>query len=633
MERETEQLHIASATQEDYRLEDIMREFSADAPNKPKAETPAEEKPPVTGDTIRFQPVKAMPNETDGPIKVVHSTKEVKVSPMHGTKVAPIKICEPVEEEPVSVGPDLKKLRQHLATGHIRRLLLGLDLLVAVFLMLYNAAEWAFLPFAIPHWMSAGLLFGAMTLGYQTLWQGIKDIVHLRGSLYTLGLLSAVICLSCDILYEQECCAPLVIIQLFFLQCGLHNDTVATYYTERTVQSFTASMGVCNCPQLLENADSLRRDVGDLEDFRKNLKKTSLPQDVLCLYSMILLPLLPLLSWLLARYSGLPFLRVWLLLLLGAIPCGGVLAFSRPFAALSKRLSGYGGALCGWHGAQIFGGKHTIILRDGDLFPRSHIASNGMKIYGSYPATQIISYALAALETADSPLVELFEKLLREQYGRRSHVTEHRCYDHGGIGVEIKGDIVLVGTLSFMRSMGVHMASGARVRQAVYVSVNGELAGVFAIKYKPSASTRAGLHDILANCNFSVVLATRDFLITPELIASKYTLPTDTIIFPDYTERLRLSETNAEEAMAQGALIARDTFGAFAVTAAAGRTLKNASLTALGLALAAGILGLVVCILLIAWNAVAVASPLHIASFQLLWVIVGYFASYILLKL
>ncbi len=625
MERESEQLHMDSATQEGYRLEDIMREFSADAPNK------AEEKPPLTGDTIRFQPVKVMPNETDAPVKVVNSIKEVKVSPMHGSKTAPIKICEPSEEEPKSVGPDLKKLRHRLAADHIRRLFLGLDMLLALFVVLYTAAAWEFLPFAIPKWLPTGLLLTGMVLSYQVLWQGIKDIVRLRGSLYTLGLLSSVICLCCSFLYSEEGYAPLVIIQLFFLQGGLHNEAAAYYYTERTVQSFTAPMGVCNCPQLLENTDSLRRDVGDLEDFRKNLKISSLPQDMLCLYSMILLPLLPLLSYLLARYSGQAFLRVWLLLLLGAIPCGGVSAFARPFAVLAKRLSGYGGALCGWHGARIFGGKHTIILRDGDLFPRTHIASNGMKIYGSYPATQIISYALAALETADSPLVELFEKLLREQYGWRSHVAEYRYYDHGGIGAEIKGDIVLVGTLSFMRSMGVHMPAGARVRQAVYVSVNGELAGVFAIKYKASASTRAGLHDILANRNFSVVLATRDFLITPELIASKYTLPTDTVIFPDYIERLRLSETNAEEAMAQGALIARDTFGALAVTAAAGRTLKNASLTALTLALVAGVMGLVVCILLIAWK--AVASPLHIASFQLLWGFVGCFASYILLKL
>jgi hypothetical protein len=309
-----------------------------------------------------------------------------------------------------------------------------------------------------------------------------------------------------------------------------------------------------------------------------------------------------------------------------------MLCYFKPFRALARRLSKYGGALCSWHGAQIFGGKHTILLRDGDLFPRKGISSNGMKLYNGHEMTKIISYALAALEKADSPLRYLFEDMLREQYGKRSRVGEYRFYDYGGIGVEIGQDIVLVGNLSFIRSMGVHMPAGTRVRQAVYISVNGELAGIFALKYRPNASTRDGLRDVLANRNFSIILATRDFLITPELIAAKYSLPTETMGFPDYSERLRLSATDPEQAMSQGALIAEDTFGALAVTVAAGRTLKNCSLVTTSLTLCAGALGLLLTILLIAWNALSVATPMHIVSFQLLWGMVTSFIGFILLR-
>ena len=170
------------------------------------------------------------------------------------------------------------------------------------------------------------------------------------------------------------------------------------------------------------------------------------------------------------------------------------------------------------------------------------------------------------------------------------------------------------------------------MRHAVYVSVNGTLAGIFAIRYKANASTRTGLHDVLANRNFSIVLATRDFLITPELIAAKYTLPTDTMLFPEYSERLRLSETYPEQAMEQGALIAEDTFGALAVTVAAGRTLRNASLVAVAMSLFAGILGLLLCIVLIAWHSIAVASPMHIVAFQMLWGLVTGFVSFVFLR-
>ena len=172
-----------------------------------------------------------------------------------------------------------------------------------------------------------------------------------------------------------------------------------------------------------------------------------------------------------------------------------------------------------------------------------------------------------------------------------------------------------------MRSMGVHMSDGARVRQAVYVSVNGELAGIFAVKYKPSASTRAGLRALLANPGNSVILATRDFLITPELLAARYELAVGGIAFPVYSERLRLSEAVGGEADAQGALIAKETFGAFASAVAAAQTLLS------------GILGLCLCALLLYWGSAAAVSPFHIAAFQLIWALVAGFLSGILQRL
>ena len=178
-----------------------------------------------------------------------------------------------------------------------------------------------------------------------------------------------------------------------------------------------------------------------------------------------------------------------------------------------------------------------------------------------------------------------------------------------------------------MRSMGVHMSDGARVRQAVYVSVNGELAGIFAVKYKPSASTRAGLRALLANPGNSVILATRDFLITPEQLA------VGGIAFPFYSERLRLSEAVGGEADAQGALIAKETFGAFASAVAAAQTLRSTTRFSTVLSLLSGILGLCLCALLLYWGSAAAVSPFHIAAFQLIWALVAGFLSGILQRL
>ncbi len=660
MDHQPDQLHIAPASAGDYKLEDILKEFSPEDPTPQKeksTQTPSDStasKLPLS-DTQVFTPiaepstVPSASETSEESIKIFRSSKDIDVKPIK-TTIPPIRIVEPspaqsaevasppigTESAPADKSSPEELLKQtHKALGHllIQRVFLAVAASCGMFLLLYTTKEWDFLPFLNQHTHSLALviLIVGMVLAYPVLWQGIKDLFTLRISLYTIGAVSGIVCLVYSFSYPDMIYAPLVTTQLFFLLQAKVNEQAAFFFTARTVVEFRSPMGVCNAPQLPEKPASLRRDPGNVADFMDRLKISSLPQDLFCVYAGILLVLLPILAFFLSRGNDLPYLQIWLLLLLGSMPYTGLLCYFKPFRSLAKKLSRYGGALCSWYGAQIFGGKHTIILRDGDLFPRKGITSNGMKLYNGYHGSTVISYALAALEKADSPLRYLFEDLLREQYGKRSSVGEYRFYDDGGIGVEIGQDIVLVGNLSFIRSMGVHMPVGTRVRQAVYVSINGELAGIFALRYKANASTHDGLRDVLANRNFSIILATRDFLITPELIAAKYTLPTDTMDFPDYTERLRLSATHPEQAMSQGALIAEDTFGALAVTVAAGRTLKNSSLVTTALTLCAGALGLLLTIVLIAWSALAIASPMHIAAFQLLWAMVISFVGLILL--
>ncbi len=668
MDQQPDQLHIAPASVGDYALEDILKEFRSEeqeATPLPQPQPPAV--PPPTGqslsDTQVFTPIPESPTpppikqeqeqeEDEEPIKIYRSSKDVVSKPLH-TPRPPIHILEPVraeEPEPVESkeeasdpdappppfhDPEALLHSTHKALGRllIQRVFLAVTALCEMFLLLYTTKGWDFSEFLNAHTpaLALVLLTVGMVLSYPILWQGLKDLFTLRVSLYTVGSLSGVLCMIYTFSHPDTLYAPLVTAQLFFLLQAMVNEQAAFFFTARTVVKFKSPMGVCNAPRLPESAASLRRDPGNVPDFMKRLRISSLPQDLLCVYAAILLVILPLLSIFLSKDAELPYMQVWLLLLLGSMPYAGMLCYFRPFRSLAKKLSRYGGALCSWHGAQIFGGKHTIILRDGDLFPRKGITSNGMKLYNGYAGSLVISYALAALEKAESPLRFLFEELLREQYGKHSVVRDYRFYDDGGIGVEIGEDIVLVGNLGFIRSMGVHMPAGTRVRQAVYVSVNGELAGIFALRYKANNSTHDGLRDVLANRNFSVILATRDFLITPELIAAKYTLPTDTMAFPDYTERLRLSATNPEQAMSQGALIAEDTFGALAVTVAAGRTLKNCSLVTTAMTLCAGALGLLLTILMLAWSAPILASPMHIVAFQLLWGMITAFVGLILL--
>ena len=116
-------------------------------------------------------------------------------------------------------------------------------------------------------------------------------------------------------------------------------------------------------------------------------------------------------------------------------------------------------------------------------------------------------------------------------------------------------------------------------------------------------------------------------------IGRRYELAVGGIAFPVYSERLRLSEAVGGEADAQGALIAKETFGAFASAVAAAQTLRSTTRFSTVLSLLSGILGLCLCALLLYWGSAAAVSPFHIAAFQLIWALVAGFLSGILQRL
>lgn len=623
-----EQPNKADAS-EVYRLEDILREFSS-KPESPKT---------VSEQTIPFQPIHtavSKPSE-DAPVKTFGAESPTEPEQDIAATDESITLIPPMDTE-AAVASLLRKSVRGMSLQCWRTVFLLLLTLSALLLRLNLHYKWLYLPKAEAYQPILRILFlsVAVLLSYDVLWRGLCDLIRLQISPFTLAFPLLILSFSASIRSldrKEEAYSAVVGLYLYFLLRALYARRRGTFLTLRTVCSFRNPMGIFDAKQILKDTDSLRRGPADMELFLRDFLAPERAQTVLSIYCTVLLPLSAALAYLLCPHSRTGFLNAWLFLLLGATPFSAALCYPRALSRIARRLSKNGGALSGWCGAKLFGGRHTIILRDEDLFPQSSIALNGMKLFEGCKAGRVISYALAALEIAGSPLCSLFIELLHSQHGRRCSVSEHRIYDHNGVGAEIEGNVVLVGTLRFMQSMGVQMPAGARVRQAVYVSVNGELAGIFAVQYKPNASTRIGLRSILANENFSVVAATRDFLITPALIAAKYAIPTDRIKFPPYAERIRLSELGADRKAAQGGLIAKDAFGGFAYTVAAGRTLRITAFFTILICLIAGFLGLLLCTLILSWDALHVASPLHLVAFQTLWALVVSLITLLLIRL
>ena len=316
--------------------------------------------------------------------------------------------------------------------------------------------------------------------------------------------------------------------------------------------------------------DCIFRAPGDAEQFAVQLEMPDAGSRIMRVWAPVMTAVTLALSVLTSLRTGEHFLWAWSAMLLASFPAGILIAYAKPFSALARRLYRAGAAIAGWQGARILSGEAGLIVEDADLFPPQNVTQGGMKLYGSRPAPMVIGYANAVVQTAGSGLVPLFEQMMHDQNGRRYTVDTFRRYEGGGLGATIRGDVVLMGSIAFMKLMRVRVPEGTRLKQAVYLSVNGELTAVFALNYAPAESVRAGLSAVLRAGSLVPVLATRDFMITPQFLKLRYKIPPEHIEFPIVEERARLSSQEIPRTGPQGALMARSSFASFAGSVVSG---------------------------------------------------------------
>ena len=369
--------------------------------------------------------------------------------------------------------------------------------------------------------------------------------------------------------------------------------------------------------------DCIFRAPGDAEQFAVQLEMPDAGSRIMRVWAPLMTEVTLALSVLTALRTGEHFLWAWSAMLLASFPAGILIAYAKPFSALARRLYRAGAAIAGWQGARILSGEAGLIVEDADLFPPQNVTQGGMKLYGSRPAPMVIGYANAVVQTAGSGLVPLFEQMMHDQNGRRYTVDTFRRYEGGGLGATIRGDVVLMGSIAFMKLMRVRVPEGTRLKQAVYLSVNGELTAVFALNYAPAESVRAGLSAVLRAGSLVPVLATRDFMITPQFLKLRYKIPPEHIEFPIVEERARLSSQEIPRTGPQGALMARSSFASFAGSVVSARTLRGAAIIAMIVALAGSVLGTALMFFLTFLGSSFSASCWNLFLYTVLWLIPG----------
>ena len=316
-----------------------------------------------------------------------------------------------------------------------------------------------------------------------------------------------------------------------------------------------------------------------------------------------------------AIVGKLNFFRIWTAMLAASAPIGAVLSYALPFRLTARRLSRVRAVMGGWPGARLLQDCEAMFIDDPLLFPGQSLKLSGVKVFGEFDSVQVMQYCAAVLEQIGSHVVDrlaMFDDVLPP-------VQALRCYDEGGVGGEIGPDSVLVGTWRFMQRMGVHMEDGTRIRQALYVSVRGELAGLIALRYEAAPKVRETLEKLVVGAEtVQPVLTGSDVLISRGMLQSKFRQDLEDLVCPPLRQRLEFSRAG-ERGAVPCALLGKPSLESFTAAVNGARALSRCTRICLVLGALAALLGIGVLFYLAVTGALDAVSCAKMLLFMCVW--------------
>lgn len=611
-------------------------------------EVPEAEESPMPDDTQAFAPVDEVSVDS-----LVSDEPTIAINPPEEAAEPQPAVAEPafeVEEEfipaPIVFTPRsrLKELKKQLVAGPERRYYelseMGVGRLQAAVLLnllvvlICGGVTALFALELVPENRMKLVVFSQVLamlisalLGSNLMLDSLGDLLKGRFTVNTLLTLTFAACLIDGVFCLQElrvpCCAAFSLEMTMALWSRLqkHNTEMAQMDTMRKAVRLH---GIVRVENYYEGKDGLLRKEGEVSDFMDTYNKMPSPEVVQSVYAVLSLLVCIGIAVFAGMLHGISMgVQILSTSLLVAVPASFFISISRPMAILEARLHMVGTVLCGWEGVKDLCGKAVFPISDLDLFPQGSTKLNGVKFYGSRNPDEVVSYTASVIHVAGGGLVPVFDQLLGSRNGKVYPVQNYRNYGDGGIGGEVDGLPVLVGTMSFLQDMGVEIPEGTMVSQAVYAAVDGELCAVYAISYAKMRSAAAGLVTLCGYRKLKPLKLSGDFMLTEDFLRSKFNVKTSRIAFPDRDTCQKLQQHPIDPDEPVLALTTREELVSAAYAITGSRALRQATKLGVIIHLIGGILGLVIMFVLGYLGSTELLTPANILLYQLVWAVPG----------
>lgn len=610
--------------------------------------------PIVTGDTVRMDAVVTDAPASEEPVVVPPEEPEQEAFTGDWEPQYEDPIGEYVPPRPILVHPRsrLRELKKKLVAGPEKQYYALMEkgfgkLQAAIFfcvlvVLLSAGATVMYALDVVPENRMRLMVFGqfmamliSALLGSGQMVEGLADLYRKRFSLNTLLVFSFVLCcvdgVLCFETLRVPCCAAFSL-QVLFSLWSVYQKRSARMGQLDTMRKANHLDGLTTVADYYEGMDGIVQKEAQVEDFTHNYRKPGRYDKIQSIYAIVVVfaslvsggagGVLRTMSQ--GIHSGITFgIQVAAVTTLAALPASMFVCLSRPMAILERRLHKLGAVLCGWSGVKALSKKAVFPLGHEDICPTGSVKLNGVKFFGDRESDEIIAYCTAMCSASGGALKTLFEHLLDSRNGIHYEVVEFCAYENGGVGGEINAEPVLVGSLSFLKEMGVEIPSDIKIPHCVGISIDGEFCGLFAIVYEKNRAAAAGLATLTGYRKLKVVLTTGDFMLTNEFLKKKFGINTKKVIQPDPETRTTLRAVKPEEDAPVAAISTAEGLAPFAYCVTGAKALRSAAILGTVIHLIGGCLGIAMMLVLAVLGAEAYLTPANLFLYQLVWMVPG----------
>ena len=480
------------------------------------------------------------------------------------------------------------------------------------------------------------LITGA--LAFSVVKKGIRDIVSLEPSYYSLTLALALVTVVCDIvgcfveggIVLYNFCASLALLFALtyeYFMCKRDYMSFKIVSSDKAKSAAMVSIGTAKTPevaiyeQLEEDEEikliSLHRGTFINDFFSRSKQTDSSVQDKIILPLTISVMVILFIVSLVLHDDYAHSLMIANMSLSVLVPFAAYFSLAIPFSKATASLYESGSAIVGTSTLDEYAGSSIICFEDKDIFPSYCVKLKSVKVYGDSRIDRILYNTASVFSKAGGPLSDVFS-LATMEIGISDSVELVRA-DDDGIEAIVDSKRILVGKETFLAKYGIFARndeSDDNKYTRMYVAEDDFLSAKFYIKYSLDVDFENVISRI-AGCGICGVLKTFDPNIDDDLV-SRYI---DTNKYPVKVVKCKIGDdiSTVREELNSGIVSISNAKSTVDAVVACER-LYNIRSSSNTVKILATIIGIILCAFIAFFNVSPISSVL-IALYQLLWTI------------